>query len=127
MSQRILVVDDDEPIRKMVCRVIQLGDPSLELLPVACGSEALQHLDRESFALVIVDFMMPEMNGLEVVERLRQTEKNSNTPVILLTARSQPAGFRELDHSKANNHLMKKPFEPDQLLELIGSILGQTL
>lgn len=123
MSKRILVVDDDQPIRKMVCRVLSLGNPSLELLQAGSGPEALELLGRESFDLVIVDFMMPEMNGLEVVRSLRQNEEWRHLPVIVLTARSELAGFEELPEPEAN-HLAKKPFEPDQLLELIGSILG---
>ena len=65
LSKRVLVVDDDAPIRKMVCRILQLGHDDLVLEQAEDGREALAALENQKFDLLILDFVMPVMGGLD--------------------------------------------------------------
>lgn len=111
---RILVVDD-EPINHHVLRN-HLADPSLQLVSAANGEEALRLLDAEGpFDLVLLDVMMPRMNGYEVCQRIREQYLPSELPVIMLTAKNQVADLVQGLSAGANDYL-GKPFSRDELL-----------
>ena len=120
MSKRVLVVDDDTPIRKMVCRILQLGHADLVLEQAEDGQQALAALEKEKFDLLILDFMMPVMGGLDVLKALR--EKGMSLPIIMLTARADEAHVMRTLELGAN-YFVRKPFEPKELLTLAGQVL----
>lgn len=120
MSKRVLVVDDDAPIRKMVCRILQLGRPDLVLEQAEDGKQALDALEEQTYDLLILDFVMPVMGGLDVLKAVR--ERGLLLPIIMLTARADEAHvLRTLEMGA--NYFVKKPFEPKELLTLAGQIL----
>lgn len=120
MNKRILVVDDDAPIRNMVCRILQLGHEDLVLEQAEDGKVALAILENQDFDLLILDFMMPVMGGLEVLEEIR--EKGLSLPIIMLTARADESHVLQTLEMGAN-YFVRKPFEPKELLTLAGQIL----
>ena len=81
---RILICDDDKDIVNAL--KIYLSDPDYELQEAYSGQEALEKLAAEDFQLILLDIMMPGMDGISAMVRLRET---SNIPVILLTAKSE--------------------------------------
>ncbi|MCA9790931.1 MAG: response regulator [Candidatus Eremiobacteraeota bacterium] len=123
MAKRILVVDDDHPIRRMVCRILTLGSDQLEIEQAASGAEALELLAAGEFDLLVLDFMMPEMTGLEVLEAVRKSPRSQSLPVIMLTARSEDSSALQTLESGAD-YFVKKPFEPRELLTIVESVLG---
>ena len=68
MAKRILVVDDEKPARSKVIRFLRKCDPDCEAVEAANGSEAIAHLENQSFDAVFLDIQMPGMNGFEVIE-----------------------------------------------------------
>jgi signal transduction histidine kinase/AraC-like DNA-binding protein len=83
--KRILVVDDDPNTLEMHARIVRAHSPSHQVLPARNGLEALDLLQREQVDLVLLDLMMPELDGFGVLERMREDEATSRIPVIVLT------------------------------------------
>jgi DNA-binding response OmpR family regulator len=122
VPRRILVVDDEPYIG----RIIEL---KLEGTPYAVhlcqdGAAALDRLRTdEPVDLILLDIMMPYMNGFEVLARLREIPHRSSTPVIMLTGKGQSTD-REQAASLGANDFLTKPFSPKKLLARIDEIFS---
>lgn len=81
---RILVVDDDENTVRMLSTALELLGH--KALPATSGEEALLLIERERPDLLLLDYMMPEMDGIETLQQIRGTPKGSSLPVIMITA-----------------------------------------
>jgi CheY-like chemotaxis protein len=107
-SARILVVDDDPHNRDLLAR--RLERQGFETEMASDGIDALRRIDSEEFDLVMLDVMMPGMNGLEVLERVRRTRSLSALPVILATGLADSEDAVE-GLSRGANDYVTKPFE----------------
>lgn len=116
--KKILVADDEELIMNLVCDFLRRD--GYEPLSAADGEEALEVFKENSdIALVILDIMMPKIDGWEVCRTIRQT---SNVPVIMLTARSQE--FDELTGFEAGaDDYVTKPCSPSVLMKRVAALL----
>lgn len=116
----ILVVDDDPFIRSVVSRGLRFE--GFEVFLAADGVEALRVAREHSLQLVVLDVMLPNLDGLEVCRRLR---RGTNVPIIMLTARDAvPDRIAGLD-SGADDYLVK-PFDFDELLARVRALLRRT-
>ncbi|MDM5297633.1 response regulator transcription factor [Bacillus pumilus] len=115
---KILVVEDEKKIARVLS--LELEYEGYEVTVKDTGMKGLQALEKESFDLVLLDVMLPELSGLEVLRRVRKT--NLATPIILITARgSVPDKVSGLDLG-ANDYITK-PFEIEELLARIRAQL----
>jgi CheY-like chemotaxis protein len=121
MARRILVVDDDE----MVLIAIEelLRSRGYEIITASGGTEALKVMERESFDLLILDLVMPGMDGYELCRRVREVERFRSTPVVMLTALSGEEDRTKGEEAGANLFL-PKPISPQRLVSLIESALS---
>ncbi|MBP2622503.1 response regulator transcription factor [Streptococcus oricebi] len=114
---RILVVEDDTTINQVICEFLK--ESNYQVKPVFDGGEALRAFAEESFDLVILDMMLPTINGLDVLKEIR---KSSQVPVMILTALDD-----EYTQLVSFNHLISdyvtKPFSPLILVKRIENIL----
>jgi CheY-like chemotaxis protein len=122
MSAKRIVVADDEPhIRHVLALKLEKGGFAVH--PAADGQEALEICQQEPPDLVITDFQMPMMTGIELCRRLRANPATERLPVILLTAR----GF-DLDEEQTREAqitaIMSKPFSPAEVLQKANEILA---
>lgn len=117
---RVLVVDDDAPMRAFVGRNLQARD--YEIIEAATGLEALAVLRHESVDLVILDIMMPHLDGYETCRRLREF---SDVPVIVLTAMGDERDIVTALDCGADDYLTK-PFGVEELLARIRSVLRRS-
>ncbi|MEC1178977.1 response regulator [Metasolibacillus meyeri] len=116
---KILVVDDEEILRMLIRDTLE--DMGYEIDEAEDGQDALQKLARESYDVMLLDYMMPNLTGIEVIERLPQQIKEQLT-IIMLTAKSQESDKqRVLD--KGVDYFMSKPFSPMKLAELVEEAL----
>jgi len=124
MGKRVLVVDDDRVIQQLL--EVNLELEGYEVVATAAdGKEALEKIAELKPDLVILDIMMPKMDGLEVCRRLRADPELAGIPVILLSARAQDMDIREGLEIGASAYLTK-PFDPVELLEVVGRLAKDT-
>jgi len=116
---RILIVDDDPEIRTLVA--VTLGD-SHTILEAADGVEALHLAREETFDLVLLDVMMPRMDGFEACRQLKGDPLTMNIPVIMLTARGTREDLERGTEAGADDYFVK-PFSPIALLDKIAQVL----
>ena len=117
MNINVLVVDDEKPLREFVRRNLEVR--GYKVLTASNGLEALAILQNESIQLVIMDIMMPHMDGLEATRRLRQ---ESVVPVIILTAMGEEADKVRAFDLGADDYLTK-PFGVGELLGRVKAVL----
>ncbi len=119
MQRRILVADDDS--MNLVRTKMILGK-YYDVLLAESGKEALQKLESEKIDMVLLDIEMPEMNGMEVFERMKQ--RGIDIPVIFLTASGDEDDVKSAIKLGAVNYL-KKPFLPPELMKRVAQELGK--
>jgi len=124
MGQRILVVDDDSDALVMMKLILQRRD--FNVLTAPSGSQALNLMAREMPDLVILDVMMPQMDGYEVCRRIRSDPRTTHLPVVMLTARAQPAQQMEGLRAGADDYIAK-PVHPTELVERITAVLERVV
>ncbi|MHC4329720.1 MAG: response regulator [Planctomycetota bacterium] len=121
-DKRVLVVDDEIHIVHVVA--IKLRNNGYEVMSADNGAEALELALSEKPDIIVTDYQMPIMTGLELVGNLRQHEQTKGIPVIMLTARSFAISQEQQDELQISGCL-SKPFSPKELLENIEDILYQ--
>lgn len=102
---QILVVDDNEMNRDMLSR--RLGRRGFDVATAADGQEALEALDQQPFDLVLLDIMMPGIDGMEVLRRVRETRSASELPIIMATAKTESEDVVEALKLGANDYVTK--------------------
>jgi two-component system, OmpR family, alkaline phosphatase synthesis response regulator PhoP len=118
--KRILVVDDEIYIVHIL--EFTLTMEGYEVLTAADGEEALRRLEQDRPDLVVLDIMMPKVDGYEVLRRIRADEESRHLPVILLSAKGRPID-RETGLEIGADDYIVKPFSPRRLLEKIQDLL----
>jgi two-component system response regulator MprA len=115
---KVLVIDDDIKLLKMLKRTLVFEN--LDVLTATNGREALEVVQQESPDLLIVDWMMPEMDGLELIQHLR--DANNRMPILMLTARDAVENRVFGLESGADDYLVK-PFAPAELVARVHALL----
>lgn len=119
-GERVLVVDDEPDIAALVA--YHLARTGYRVVTAASGGDALAAAARERPALVVLDLMLPDRSGFEVLERLRADEATRSVAVLMLTARDgEPDRIRGL--SLGADDYLAKPFSPQELVLRVGAIL----
>jgi DNA-binding NtrC family response regulator len=118
MKQRILVVDDEEIVLRSVLRV--LGESGYDLETARNGADALKRIDEAAFDLLLLDIMMPQVDGLEVLQRVK--ESHPDVEVVMITGLAQVQTAVRSMKLGAFDYL-PKPFEPDELKRVVERAL----
>lgn len=116
-ERRVLIVDDDPQLRETVTLVLQTQDYQVFAAPT--GKDGLSQAANAAPDLIILDVMLPDMEGFEVVRELRRL---SNVPVLMLTGRTESTDIVSGLDSGADDYLTK-PFKPDELLARVRALL----
>jgi CheY-like chemotaxis protein len=119
--RKILVCDNEEVMRELVRATLNHGE--YELVEARDGDEALEVARRERPDLILLDMMMPGRTGLEVAVELREDDEFADTPIVMLTARTQ-AGDRAAAVAAGATRFLAKPFSPLELIMLVEELLG---
>ncbi|MCI8669309.1 MAG: response regulator [Lachnospiraceae bacterium] len=121
MSKKILVVDDDAMNLKMAEFILKKKD--YLVLTAKSGLECLEILEAEDVELVLLDIEMPEMNGMETLEKIRANRKSAGLPVMFLTATVDSESVAAAEKLGASDFI-KKPFLPQDLMDRVEKIIG---
>ncbi len=119
-SARVLIVEDEPDIAALV--TYQLARSGMQVSAVSSGREALQALDAEVPDLLVLDLMLPEIGGLEVLRTLRSRPKTRELPVLILTARREQEDRIKGLELGADDYL-PKPFSPRELVLRVRALL----
>ncbi|MEJ2551949.1 MAG: pyridoxal-phosphate dependent enzyme [Anaerolineales bacterium] len=119
----ILIVDDHADARLLISRILQ-AQADYNLVEASSGMQALELAEQNPPDLVILDLMMPEMDGFSVLERLKQSSKTIDIPVIVITAKQLSVHEKERLRGKIARLLTKGDFLSEELLAEIERILG---
>jgi len=117
----VFYVDDDEDIRSIVQFALE-DDEQIELVLCESGAQALQRLAEKQPDLILLDVMMPAMDGPEVLSRIRLMPTLSQVPVVFITAKVQPSEIRQFKALGAMDVIIK-PFDPMELPEQVKRYL----
>jgi two-component system alkaline phosphatase synthesis response regulator PhoP len=123
MATRILVIEDDPDIAELVARYLERDGYLVEL--VASGREGLDRIAAKPPALVILDVMLPEVDGLEICRLVRGNEKTAAVPIIMLTARAEESE-RIVGLEVGADDYIAKPFSPNELVARVRALLRRT-
>jgi two-component system alkaline phosphatase synthesis response regulator PhoP len=119
-NKKILVADDESHILHVVS--LKLRNAGFNVLTARDGQEALELAQQEHPDLIITDYHMPQLSGLELCQRLKQDPRTTGIPAIMLTAR----GYHLEPHDTQESGILRmlsKPFSPRQLLTTVNEVL----
>ncbi|MBN2495340.1 MAG: response regulator [Deltaproteobacteria bacterium] len=116
---RALVCDDDTPFRTIVRELLE--QRGVEVIEAADGHEALAVFMKQAIDLVVTDFLMPKLDGMQVIRDIRMTGERGRIPIVLMSAisRGNIVGKEEL----GPDYYMSKPFKPKKMARLLDRIL----
>lgn len=120
MSKQILIVDDSESIREVLA--YSISNAGYQTLVASDGMDALKYFDGRTIDLLLTDYHMPHLNGLELIKRVRQIDDYRFLPILVLTTENQSEMIREARDSGATGWLMK-PFNTEKLLQTLRKVI----
>ena len=124
MTYKMLVVDDSLPMRAIIIRTIKAsGFQETEFLQAGNGNEALKVLGNEWLDLVITDYNMPDMNGMELIQEMKKDDILKAIPVLVVTTEGSRQKVEEFIQEGAAGYV-KKPFAPETIRFELTKILG---
>jgi two-component system, chemotaxis family, chemotaxis protein CheY len=117
---RFLVVDDSSTMRRIIINTLnKLGHQ--EIVEASNGREGIDRLATADVDMVITDWNMPEMNGIEFIRALRALDKMKETPILMVTTNAAKDDIVEALRAGVNNYIIK-PFTPDTFKEKIAAV-----
>jgi len=123
-NNKILIVEDDKNISKLVRYNLEKSD--FQCIATITGEDALAILDKEPADLIILDIMLPKMNGLEVCRAIKQNKDIAHIPIIMLTAKGEEVD-KVVGFELGADDYVVKPFSPRELVLRVKAILKRKL
>ena len=123
MTYNILIVDDSQTMRKVIRKAVVLSGFQMgECWEAGEGREALALLRAQPVDLILTDFNMPGMNGLEMIRELKKDEKKGCIPVVMITTQSNDWVVQE-GKSLGIEGFIQKPFHPETIRDLLNRLM----
>lgn len=120
-KKRVLVVEDEESLLKLLTVILTVN--GYEVFGASTGNEALGKLSDETFDLIILDIMLPDINGYDICRQIKGNSLHANIPVVMLTAKKS-AEDRELGSTCGADLYLTKPFKSAVIIEVINKLLS---
>lgn len=124
MGNRVLAVDDERHILRLI--EVNLKAAGYEVVCAGDGVQALEAVAADPPDLIVLDWAMPELDGLEVLKRLKSNPETSLIPVVMLTAKAQDSDVFKGWETGVDAYLTK-PFNPRELLAFVGRLISDDL
>lgn len=126
MAYNVLIVDDSTPMRAVIKKVVKASGFNLgQIFEASNGKEALDLLEQEWLDLVLTDYNMPEMDGLELLDEMKKNENFMSIPVVMITTEGSKQRVEEFLDKGAMAYI-KKPFSPEEIKQKLNRIMGET-
>ena len=125
MAYNVLVVDDSLPMRGIIKKIIKISGFNVQqFFEASNGREALAILNQERLDLVLTDYNMPEMDGLELLDEIKKCDTSKSIPVVVITTEGSKKRLVEFMEKGAMDYI-KKPFTPEEIKEKLNQIMGE--
>ena len=122
MPKKIVYIEDDLEMTYLIKMILERK--GYEVVSTNDGMEGFELIEKESPDLVLLDLMMPNIDGWDIYHQIKSNESTNHIPVIIISAKAQPIDkVLGIEIAKVNNYI-GKPFKPQELLESIESILN---
>lgn len=121
-TKQVLLIDDEAPLRRVTQLTLKITS-DWDVLAVGSGEEGLRQAELKQPDVILLDLMMPEMDGIATLNKLRENPATQHLPVILLTAKAQTMSQLQLQQL-AVTAVFVKPFDPISLVQQIKQALG---
>lgn len=121
MAKTILSVDDSKSIRDMIAFTLQ--PRGYEVIGAGDGLEGLAALSAHAVNLVVCDLNMPNMNGIEMIRKVREDRRFDGLPIVMLTTEAQKEKMKEAKDAGATGWIVK-PFDEEKLVSVVGKLIG---
>lgn len=122
MSKQILIADDSESIREILA--FSLENAGYQVMVAKDGLDALGFFDGRAIDLLLTDYHMPKLNGLELIVKVRQNENYKFMPILVLTTEKQVEIIKEARDSGATGWLFK-PFNTEKLIQTLRKVIRE--
>ncbi len=119
MKKKILIIDDERELSMILAEMLR--EEGYEVATAANAFKALALLEVSDYQLILLDVMMPIMNGLELLRKIKGLPKSKNVPVILMSAAQEPEKIKECQW----NEFIAKPFGLEDVLQVINKYLRE--
>lgn len=119
---KILVVEDDKFLRELLSHKLEAA--GFSVLLAIDGQEALKIVKEEMPQIVLLDLVLPGIDGFEILKQIKENDQTSKIPVIVLSNLGQKEEIEKGMSLGANDYLIKAHFTPDEIIEKIGKVLG---
>jgi two-component system, chemotaxis family, chemotaxis protein CheY len=124
MTRDVLIVDDSATLRQMVKRTMAMAGLDVgEVFEASNGIQALAQLNDHPVAVLLVDINMPTMNGIQLLTRMKQSERLRNIPIVIVSTEGSRERIAQLQNIGAFGYV-RKPFQPEQLRDVLKPLLG---
>jgi DNA-binding response OmpR family regulator len=120
MAKKILLIDDDAKIVNLEKAILTQG--GFEVDTALDGAEGLEKLKTSQYDVIILDIMMPAMDGYEVARKIKQMDSHKGVPIVMVTAATERDAMKQGFHSGAVV-FMNKPFTAAKLLSVVNTVL----
>jgi len=120
MQKTVMIVDDSASLRQVVSIALRGG--GYDVIEAGDGQQGLDNLDGRKINLIISDVNMPRMDGLTMLQKIRDMPNYKFTPIIMLTTESG-RDKKEMGRSSGAKAWMVKPFKPDQMLDAVSKLI----
>ena len=117
----ILLIDDNAPIERLITLVLRSG--GFDVLTARSGAEAMDVLASETPSLILCDLQLPDIDGYEVLRRIRGDARLAGIPVLAFTVMVLPDDVLRIEAAGFDGHIVK-PVDPDAFMERVASFLG---
>jgi two-component system chemotaxis response regulator CheY len=119
MGKRVMAVDDSATVRKVLQATLTAA--GYEVVEAIDGADALEKLSGDSVDMLVTDLNMPNVDGIDLIQEVRQKPGNRFMPIIMLTSESQPEK-KSAGKAAGASGWITKPFNPDQLLAIVRMV-----
>lgn len=123
MQPKALIIEDEQFIRDIYKR--QLEKAGIAVDGFGNGTEGLQSTKQTKYDIILLDIMLPDLNGLEILKQIKQNQINKDVPVILLTNLGQDEVIKEAFTLGAQGYFIKASYTPDQIASEVRNILAR--
>lgn len=123
MNKKVILVEDDDLIRELYAK--ELTQAGFEVSSFPTGNAALASIGTTHYNLMLLDIMLPDTNGLEVLKTIKANPQSNYLPVLLLTNLGQDSVVKQGFSLGAEGYLMKVSYTPDQIIEEVNRVLAK--